>query len=162
MNSDKIEKSINKNSLSQYTSNPTVKNERKWYFFDLSGEVLGRAAVEISRILRGKNNRDFIYNLDLGNHIVLINSDKVVLTGNKLANKKYYNYSGYPGGMRERNSEVMLKKYSQELVYRVIKGLMPHNRLSRQQLKRLFIYTGVDHPHKAQEKNFVLINKVSK
>jgi large subunit ribosomal protein L13 len=123
----------------------------------LSGKVLGRAAVEISRILRGKNDRNFIYNLDLGNHVVLINSDKVVLTGNKIATKKYYDHSGYPGGLRERTSGVMLTQYSVELVHRVIKGLMPHNSLSRKQLTRLFVYAGSNHPHKAQEEKFLVI-----
>ena len=120
--------------------------------------MLGEAAVEISKILRGKNDRNFIYNLDLGNHVVLINSDKLALTGNKANTQKYYDHSGYPGGLRERTLGVMLNKYSVELVHRVIKGLMPHNRLSRKQLTRLFVYSGSNHPHKAQEDKFLVIN----
>ncbi|WNE41520.1 MAG: 50S ribosomal protein L13 [Mycoplasmataceae bacterium] len=149
---------MEKNNLSQNTSNPSVKKDRGWYFFDLSGKVLGQAAVKISKFLRGKNDRNFIYNLDLGNHVVLINSDKLVLTGNKANTSIYYDHSGYPGGLRERKAGLMLEKYSVELVHRVVKGLMPHNRLSRQQLKRLFVYSDSNHLHKAQKDKFLVIN----
>jgi large subunit ribosomal protein L13 len=94
---------------------------------------------------------DFISNLDLGSYIVLTNSDKVSFTGNKLEKKKYYNHSGYPGGLRERSTKVMLQDYSRELIFRIIKGMMPHNKLSDKQLKRLFIYTGDNHPFKNKQ-----------
>lgn len=123
----------------------------------MKGKVLGRAAVEISRVLRGKNDRNFLYNLDLGNYVVLVNSDKVSLTGNKVATKKYYNHSGYPGGLRVRSAGLMREKYSIELVYRVVKGLMPHNRLSEKQLTRLFIYRDEKHVHDAQKEKFLVV-----
>lgn len=155
MDSSKKEKKIEKTELTQNTLNPSVKKKKKWYFLDLNGKVLGRFAVEVSKILRGKEQRDFIYNLDTGGYVVLINSDKLVLTGKEISSKKYYNYSGYPGGMRERTSSIMIKKYSVELVHRVIKGMMPHNSLSNKQLTRLFVYAGSEHVHQAQEKDFL-------
>lgn len=157
MKSNKKEEMIINKKLSQKTTNPSVKIERKWYFFDLKGKVLGRSAVEISKLLRGKNDRDFIYNLDLGNYVVLINSDKLSLTGNKSVTKKYYNHSGYPGGMRVRTAHLMLDKYSVELVHRVIKGLMPHNRLSEKQLTRLFVYNDENHIHDSQKGKFLIV-----
>lgn len=131
---------------------------RKWYFFDLRGKVLGRAAVEISNFLRGRSNNDFSYNSDSGNYIVVVNASKVVLTGNnKLEKKKYYDHSGYPGGLRERSSAVMLEKYPTEMFHRVVKGLMPHNKISKKQLTRLFVYPDENHLHKAQERDFLII-----
>lgn len=131
---------------------------RKWYFFDLKGKVLGRAAVEISNFLRGRSDLDFSYNSDSGNYIVVVNASKVVLTGNnKLNKKKYYDHSGYPGGLRERTSATMIEKYSTEMIHRVVKGLMPHNKLSDKQLTRLFVYSDENHLHKAQERDFLIV-----
>lgn len=156
MESNKKETIINK-EISQKTSNPSVKEDRKWYFIDLKGKVLGRAAVEVSKLLRGKNDRNFLYNLDLGNYVVLVNSDKVSMTGNKIATKKYYNHSGYPGGLRVRSAGLMREKYSIELVHRVVKGLMPHNRLSEKQLTRLFVYKDENHVHDSQKEKFLVV-----
>lgn len=119
--------------------------------------MLGRAAVEVSKLLRGKNDRNFLYNLDLGNYVVLVNSDKVSMTGNKIATKKYYNHSGYPGGLRVRSAGLMREKYSIELVHRVVKGLMPHNRLSEKQLTRLFVYKDENHVHDSQKEKFLVV-----
>jgi len=119
--------------------------------------VIGRVATRIATVLRGKNRVDFFPNLDLGNYVVLTNAQHLVFTGQKLNNKYYYNHSGYPGGLRKRSVKTMLNNYPTELAKRVIKGMMPHTRLSRQQLKRLFIYSGNTHPHQAQGENFITI-----
>jgi large subunit ribosomal protein L13 len=130
---------------------------RKWYFFDVKGKTLGRIAVEISQQLRGRSSLNFDYNKDLGNYVVVINSDKIIVSGNnKLLKKKYYNHSGYPGGLRERTLKIMIEKYSTELIHRIVKGLMPHNKLSKKQQTRLFVYSDENHPHNAQ-KGFLII-----
>lgn len=118
-------------------------------------------APKIIEILRGKNRADFIPNLDLGSSVVLINAKYITFTGDKLEKKKYRNHSGYPGGLRERTLREMLEKYPQELVFRIIKGMMPHTKLGDRQLKRLFIYPEGKHNQQAQEKNFIEI-KTSK
>lgn len=155
MNKDNL---IKESFLSQKTSNPIMSTiNRSWYFCDLNGKVIGREAVKIVNILRGKNHKDFISNFDLGNYVVLVNSSKAILTGDKSL-KKYYDHSGYPGGLRERSAEVMLSKYPNELVYRIIRGMMPHSNLSRRQLTRIFIYSDEKHPHRSQAGHFLVIN----
>ncbi len=150
---------MEKNKISQQTTNPTLRvKQREWYFINLENRVLGRSAVQISRVLRGRNSSDFSYNSDLGNHVVVVNAKRVLLTGKKRQGKKYYDHSGYPGGLRERNAGTMISSYPTELIHRVVKGLMPHNRLSRKQLTRLFIYADSTHPHTAQQSNFLTIN----
>ncbi|CAG8827286.1 15266_t:CDS:1, partial [Racocetra persica] len=124
----------------QKTSILSQPVNRDWYFLDLQGQVIGRAATKITTILRGKNRVDFFPNLDLGNYVVLINAQHLTFTGRKLDNKYYYDHSGYPGGLRKRSTKIMLQNYPTELAKRVIKGMMPHTKLARQQLKRLFIY----------------------
>jgi large subunit ribosomal protein L13 len=106
--------------------------------------------------LRGKDRPDFFPNLDTGSSVVIINAKEVFFTGKKIDQKKYRDHSGYPGGLRERTVRVMLEKSPRELVFRIIKGMMPSKtKLSRKQLKRLFIYPTSTHPHQAQEKNFI-------
>lgn len=125
---------------------------------DLQDKIIGRVAIKIVEILRGKNRGDFLPNLDLGSHIVLINAQYISFTGQKLDNKFYYNHSGYPGGMRQRSLKTMLENYPTELTRRIIKGMMPHTKLGRQQLKRLFIYPQGIHHHQAQAQDFIKIN----
>jgi large subunit ribosomal protein L13 len=105
--------------------------------------------------LRGKDRPNFFPNLDTGSSVVIINARGAVFTGKKMDQKKYRNHSGYPGGLRERTVRVMLEKSSRELIFRIVKGMMPHTKLGRKQLKRLFIYPTSIHPHQAQEKNFI-------
>ncbi len=139
----------------QKTTVPSLKKiEREWFFLDLNDKIVGNWAPEIVEKLRGKNRVDFFPNLDLGNFVVLVNARQVFFTGDKLDKKKYYNHSGYPGGLRERTLREMLEKYPQELAFRIIKGMMPHTKLGNKQLKRLFIYPGAEHKQQAQEKNF--------
>jgi large subunit ribosomal protein L13 len=123
----------------------------------LKDKIIGKNAPKIVEILRGKNRKDFLPNLDLGSYVVLTNAKHTFFTGNKLENKNYYNHSGYPGGLRTRGIKTMLEKYPQELISRIIKGMMPHTKLGRKQLKRLFIYPENNHFHQAQEKFFIKI-----
>ena len=125
--------------------------EKKWYLIDAKGKVLGRLATEVSNILRGKNKPQFSPNADLGDFVVVINIDKVKLTGNKLDDKKYYKYSGYPGGLKERTAKELLAKDPAYLLYHAVKGMLPKNKLSRQVIKKLKVYAGTEHPHTAQQ-----------
>jgi len=126
---------------------------------DLKGATGGRIAPHVVEILRGKNKNDFIPNLDLGDYVVLVNAKHITFTGNnKLDNEFYYNHSGYPGGLRKRSTRLMLEKYPTELVFRIIKGMMPHTKLGNKQLKRLFIFADEKHNLTAQEKNFIKIS----
>jgi large subunit ribosomal protein L13 len=125
---------------------------------DLKDKIVGRMAPKIVEILRGKNKNNFLPNLDLGDYVVLINAKYITFTGNnKLDKEIYYNHSGYPGGLRERSTRLMLEKYPRELVFRIIKGMMPHTKLGNKQTKRLFIYPESQHNQQAQEKEFVKI-----
>ena len=125
--------------------------ERKWYVIDAEGKPLGRVASKAAHILRGKHKATYTPNIDCGDFIIIINAEKAILTGNKLDNKKYYNHSGYPGGLRERTAREMQEKYPIEMVERAVKGMLPKNRLGRQMYKILFVYTGSEHPHLAQK-----------
>ena len=125
--------------------------ERKWYVIDAEGKPLGRVASKAAHILRGKHKATYTPNIDCGDFIIIINAEKAILTGNKLDNKKYYNHSGYPGGLRERTAREMQEKYPIEMVERAVKGMVPKNRLGRQMYKKLFVYTGSEHPHLAQK-----------
>ena len=125
--------------------------ERKWYVIDAEGKPLGRVASKAAHILRGKHKATYTPNIDCGDFIIIINAEKAILTGNKLDNKKYYNHSGYPGGLRERTAREMQEKYPIEMVERAVKGMLPKYRLGRHMYKKLFVYTGSEHPHLAQK-----------
>lgn len=125
--------------------------ERKWYVIDAEGKSLGRVATKAAHILRGKHKPTFTPHIDCGDNVIIINAEKVNLTGNKLEDKMYYNHSMYPGGLRERNAKVMKEQYPIEMVERAVKGMLPHNRLGRAMYKKLFVYTGSEHPHVAQK-----------
>ena len=125
--------------------------ERKWYVIDAEGQSLGRVATKAAHVLRGKHKPTFTPHIDCGDNIIIINADKVNLTGNKLENKMYYNHSMYTGGLRERTAKEMKEKYPVEMVERAIKGMLPHNRLGRAMAKKLFVYEGETHPHMAQK-----------
>lgn len=143
----------------QNTIIPSLKTvNRQWYFFDLKVKRVGKLAPRIAEILRGKNKNYFLPNSDLGDCVVLINAKHVVFTGDKLNGKNYYNHSGYPGGLRTRSTKVMLESYPCELVFRIIKGMVPRTKLGKGQLKRLFIFADDKHNLQAQEKNFVKID----
>lgn len=125
--------------------------ERKWYVIDAEGKPLGRVAALAATYLRGKHKPIYTPHIDCGDNIIIVNAEKVMLTGNKLNNKMYYNHSQYLGGLRERTAKEMIEKYPVEMVERAVKGMLPHNRLGRQMYKKLFVYTGSEHKHEAQK-----------
>ncbi len=124
---------------------------RNWYVIDATDVNLGRLATKAAHILRGKHKATFTPHVDCGDNVIIINADKVNLTGNKLQDKIYYNHSGYTGGLRERTAKEMKEKYPVEMVERAIKGMLPKGRLGRQMFKKLFVYAGNEHPHVAQK-----------
>ena len=125
--------------------------ERKWYVIDAEGKSLGRVASLAATYLRGKNKPTYTPHIDCGDYIIIINAQKVNLTGNKLDNKMYYNHSQYLGGLRERTARTMREEYPVEMVERAVKGMLPHNRLGRQMYKKLFVYAGSEHKQMAQK-----------
>lgn len=124
--------------------------ERAWYVVDATGIPVGRIATKVASVLRGKHKPTFTPYVDCGDYVIVINAEKAILTGNKLNDKMYYNHSGYPGGLRERNAKTMIQEYPEEMMERAIKGMLPHNRLGRAMGKKLFVYRGNDHKHTAQ------------
>ena len=125
--------------------------ERKWYVIDAEGKSLGRVASLAAVYLRGKHKPTYTPHIDCGDNIVIINAQKVNLTGNKLEDKMYYDHSMYQGGLRERTAKVMKEQYPVEMMERAVKGMLPHNRLGRQMYKKLFVYAGNEHKHEAQK-----------
>ncbi len=125
--------------------------ERNWYVLDATGVPLGRLASKAAHMLRGKHKATFTPHIDCGDYIIIVNADKVKLTGNKLDKKIYYNHSGYQGGLRERTAREMINNYPVEMVERAVKGMLPNGRLGRAMYKKLFVYTGEAHPHTAQK-----------
>lgn len=125
--------------------------EHKWYVIDAEGQVLGKVAEKAATILRGKHKPTYTPHVACGDNVIIINAEKVLLTGNKLDKKMYYNHSGYPGGLRERTARTMVEKYPVEMVERAVWGMLPKNRLGRQIYKQLFVYAGSEHKHEAQK-----------
>lgn len=125
--------------------------EHKWYVIDAEGQVLGKVAALAASVLRGKNKPTFTPYVACGDNVIIINAEKVILTGNKLDKKMYYNHSGYPGGLRERTARTMKEKYPVEMVERAVKNMLPKNRLGRDMYRQLFVYAGNEHKHEAQK-----------
>ena len=125
--------------------------ERKWFVVDATDLTLGRLSSQVAAILKGKHKPTYTPHVDCGDYVIVLNADKIKLTGNKLDQKMYYNHSGFPGGLRERNAKTMIEKYPVEMVERAVKGMLPHNRLGRATAKKLFVYAGADHKHQAQK-----------
>ena len=124
--------------------------ERRWYVVDAEGQSLGRLAVRIADTLRGKNKPEFTPHIDTGDFVVVVNAEKVAVTGNKREQKRYYRHSGYPGGLRSRTLGDELERRPTEVLRRAVKGMLPRNRLARRQITKLKIYAGPEHPHGAQ------------
>ena len=135
------------------TTYSVKKNEidRKWYIIDAEGKPLGRVATEAARLLRGKHKPTFTPNMDVGDHVIVINCSKAVLTGNKLNEKVYRHHSGYMGGMREISAKDMLDKDPEKAMMLAVKGMLPHNSLGTAQLKKLRVYAGSEHENAAQK-----------
>jgi len=123
---------------------------RDWYYIDADGQVLGRLAAEIARRLRGKHKPVYTPHVDTGDFIIVMNAEKVSLTGKKLTDKVYHHHSGYPGGLKSATAGKILAEKPEELLRSAVRGMLPKNSLGRQMLKKLKIYTGDKHPHKAQ------------
>ena len=136
--------------MKSYMARP-LEVERKWYVVDAEGHTLGRLATEIAVILRGKNKAQYTPHVDTGDFVVVVNAEKVVVTGKKAEQKVYRRHSGYPGGMKETSYERMMERKPAEVLRKAVKGMMPRTRLARQQLKKLKIYAGPEHPHAAQD-----------
>jgi len=124
---------------------------RAWYVVDLEDKVLGRAATEIARVLRGKHKAIYSPSVDTGDYVVVVNADKIRLTGNKMDAKMYYRHTGYPGGIRSINAKDLLQKKPEMLIQSAVKGMLPKNSLGRQMLSKLKVYAGGEHPHAAQQ-----------
>jgi len=125
--------------------------ERKWYVIDAAGQRVGRLATEVATILRGKHKPEFTPHVDTGDFVVLVNAEKVVFTGKKLQDKKYYRHSGYPGGLKTTTAADMLRKHPIRVMEMAIKGMLPHNRLGADLYRKLKVYAGPEHPHEAQQ-----------
>ena len=125
--------------------------ERKWYIIDAANKPLGRVATEAAKLLRGKHKPTFTPNLDVGDHVIILNCNQVILTGNKLNQKVYRHHSGYIGGMKETSAKDMLEKNPEKAMMLAVKGMLPHNSLGAQQLKKLRVYAGREHENAAQK-----------
>jgi large subunit ribosomal protein L13 len=123
---------------------------REWYLVDAEGKTLGRLATQIADTLRGKRKPQFTPHVDTGDFVIVVNAEKIHVTGNKLDQKRYYRHSGYPGGLRSRTLREQLDRRPTEVLRVAVKGMLPKNRLARQQITKLKIYAGPEHPHEAQ------------
>lgn len=135
--------------MKTYVATPTDRS-REWLVVDAEGRNLGRLATRIADALRGKRKPEYTPHIDTGDFVVVVNAEKVAVTGAKLEAKRYYRHSGYPGGMRSRTLGEMLERRPEEVIRRAVKGMLPRNRLGRAQLGKLKVYAGPDHPHQAQ------------
>ncbi|MDP8911376.1 MAG: 50S ribosomal protein L13 [Actinomycetota bacterium] len=135
--------------MKSYMARP-LEVERKWYVVDADGRNLGRLATQIAVTLRGKNKPQYTPHVDTGDFVVVVNAEKVAVTGNKLEQKLYHRHSGYPGGLRSRTLRQQLDRQPAEVLRKAVKGMLPRNRLGRAQLGKLKIYAGPEHPHQAQ------------
>jgi len=125
--------------------------ERKWFVVDADGEVVGRLATKIATVLRGKHKASYTPHVDTGDYVIIVNAEKARFTGNKLNDKVYLTYSGYPGGQKSRNAKDLFEKKPQAVLEKAVKGMLPKNTLGRAMYKKLFVYEGAEHPHGAQK-----------
>nr|WP_240597572.1 50S ribosomal protein L13 [Oceanotoga sp. DSM 15011] len=124
--------------------------DRKWYLVDAEGKTLGRLASQIAKVLQGKNKPIYTPSIDTGDFVVVINAEKINLTGKKMEQKEYYRHTGYPGGLKTTSVKEMLEKHPERVLEHAVKGMLPKNLLAKQMLKKLKIYAGTEHPHSAQ------------
>jgi large subunit ribosomal protein L13 len=136
--------------MKTYVATPATR-ERNWLVVDAAGKTLGRLATQIADALRGKRKPEYTPHVDVGDFVIVVNAEKVSVTGNKREEKRYYRHSGYPGGLRSRTLEEVLARRPEEVIRRAVKGMLPRNRLGRAQLRKLKVYAGPDHPHAAQK-----------
>jgi large subunit ribosomal protein L13 len=136
--------------MKTYAANPETR-QRDWYVIDAEGRTLGRLATQIADALRGKRKPEYTPHCDTGDFVIVVNAEKIVVTGNKRAEKRYWRHSGYPGGIRSRTLGEMLERRPEEVIRRAVRGMLPRNRLARKQLTKLKVYAGPEHPHEAQQ-----------
>ena len=136
--------------MKTFVPRPT-EHKRKWYLVNANGKVLGRLATEIARRIRGKDSPLFTPYFDMGASVVVVNAEKVRITGKKSKLKQYYHHTGYPGGLRSVNFEKLIATHPERIIQKAVKGMLPKNRLGRQLNRRLFVYAGPDHPHQSQQ-----------
>jgi large subunit ribosomal protein L13 len=136
--------------MKTYVATPSNR-ERNWLVVDAEGKTLGRLATQIADALRGKRKPEYTPHIDTGDFVIVVNAEKIAVTGNKREDKLYHRHSGYPGGLRTRTLNDMLERRPEEVIRRAVKGMLPRNRLGRQQLRKLKVYAGPDHPHRAQQ-----------
>jgi large subunit ribosomal protein L13 len=137
-------------AVKTFVATPSTR-ERNWLLVDANGQTLGRLATQIADALRGKTKPEYTPHCDTGDFVVVVNAEKIAVTGNKRADKKYYRHTGYPGGIKERTLNEMLERRPEEVIRKAVKGMLPRNRLARKQLTKLKVYAGPDHPHAAQQ-----------
>ena len=125
--------------------------EKKWWLVDAENKVLGRLATEVATLLRGKRKPEFAHFLDCGDFVIVINAEKIKLTGKKIEQKKYYSHSGYPGGIKEKTMKELLETKPEEIIKKAVWGMIPKNKLGREVYKKLKVYRGSQHPHEAQQ-----------
>jgi len=135
--------------MKTYVATPSDR-ERSWVLVDAADKTLGRFATQIADILRGKRKPQYTPHIDVGDFVVVINAEKIAVTGNKRADKRYYRHSGYPGGLKSRTLQEMLDRRPEEVIRKAVRGMLPRNRLARKQLTKLKVYAGPEHPHAAQ------------
>ena len=136
--------------MKTFVATPATR-ERNWLVVDAAGQTLGRLATQIADALRGKRKPEYTPHCDVGDFVIVVNAERISVTGNKLQDKLYYRHSGYPGGLRTRTLAEMLERRPEEVIRKAVKGMLPRNRLARQQLSKLKVYAGPDHPHAAQK-----------
>ena len=135
--------------MKTYVATP-AERERNWFVVDATGKTLGRLATQLADTLRGKRKPEYTPHVDTGDFVVVVNAEKITVTGKKLDDKIYYRHSGYPGGLRSRTLREELERRPTEVLRKAVKGMLPKNRLARAQLRKLHVYTGPEHPHEAQ------------
>ncbi len=137
-------------TVKTYVAN-SVDRERNWLIVDAEGQTLGRLATQIADALRGKRKPTYTPHVDVGDFVIVVNAEKITVTGSKRTEKMYYRHSGYPGGLKSRTLSDMLERRPEEVIRLAVKGMLPRNRLARKQLTKLKVYAGPDHPHAAQQ-----------
>jgi len=160
---------VARRSFSKYRKGFTVKFQkthstkpaavkREWFVVDATDLPLGRLSSEVARVLRGKHKPSFAPHLDVGDHVVIVNAEKVAVTSNKSESKIYYRHSGFPGGLREQSFEELMEKYPERIIEKAVTGMLPKNRLGRQMATKLKVYAGPDHPHQAQQPSELVLD----
>lgn len=150
---------MNTTSYKTISANKDTVN-KEWVLVDAENEILGRLASKVAKIARGKNKVDFTPHVDCGDNVIIINADKIQLTGNKWDQKEYVRHTGYPGGQRFTTVKQMLEKKPTEIIHHAVKGMLPKNRLGREIMRNIFIYAGNEHPHQAQQPQKINLNTI--